>query len=735
MKLTDKFKQYLKKKNQTTTNNRKKVGIILFATSIGLFFLFVTRLSYIVIVGNVAGTSLAEKTKSLYQGSEVVKAKRGTIYDRNGIAIAEDATSYSVYAILSKSYVSGKKNLYAEEKNFDKLAKILNEQLGIDQNEAVQTLEKGLKEERWQVEFGSQGSKMTLEKKTAIEEAMKKEGIAGLYFTDHPSRMYPNGIFSSHFIGYALAENEENDSSGLVGKTGLEAAYDDVLSGTDGKIVYQKDNNQNPLPGTVAESVAAVDGKDIYTTIDSRIQSYLETLMDKVFKEYKPEDLTATLMNAKTGEIEAMAQRPTYDPDDLSTIKTWQNLLVEDNYEPGSTMKVLTTAAAIDQGIFDENETFTPSPDGLKLYDATINDWDFGQKGTLTMRQALSWSSNIGMVTLEQRMTDRWQQYLQQFGFGRSTYSGLPNENTGIMPENNPVSQAMTSFGQAIGVTNFQMMQAFTAVANNGTMVKPQYISKIVDNETGEETVTQPEVVGHPITEQAATKVREYMRDVVESENYGSAYGVYSVPGYNISAKTGTAQVADPKTGKYLSGDSNYLYSIVEMVPSEDPEYILYLTIKLPEHHDSEALAKIANPLMKRVMDLKKATLEETATENSQKVTVNDYRKLDTTTAATDVQKIGLAPVVLGDGKTVIDQSVDSGSKVLPGERLLLLTDSDKIYMPDTTTWSKADLVKLGNMLDVDVKFEGDGYCVSQSLASYEEITDQTITFKLSENE
>ena len=159
MKLTDKFKQYLKKKNQTTTNNRKKVGIILFATSIGLFFLFVTRLSYIVIVGNVAGTSLAEKTKSLYQGSEVVKAKRGTIYDRNGIAIAEDATSYSVYAILSKSYVSGKKNLYAEEKNFDKLAKILNEQLGIDQNEAVQTLEKGLKEERWQVEFGSQGSK------------------------------------------------------------------------------------------------------------------------------------------------------------------------------------------------------------------------------------------------------------------------------------------------------------------------------------------------------------------------------------------------------------------------------------------------------------------------------------------------------------------------------------------------------------------------------------------------
>ncbi|WP_301399205.1 penicillin-binding transpeptidase domain-containing protein, partial [Enterococcus spodopteracolus] len=137
-------------------------------------------------------------------------------------------------------------------------------------------------------------------------------------------------------------------------------AYNDVLSGTDGEIVYQKDNNQNPLPGTVAETVAAVDGKDVYTTIDSRIQSYLETLMDSVFKENKPENLTANLMDAKTGEIIAMAQRPTYNPENLDSINDWQNLLVEDNYEPGSTMKILTTAAAIDQGIFNENETFTP---------------------------------------------------------------------------------------------------------------------------------------------------------------------------------------------------------------------------------------------------------------------------------------------------------------------------------------------------------------------------------------
>lgn len=731
MKLTDKFKQYLKKNNQTTTNNRKKVGIILFATSIGLFFLFVTRLSYIVIVGDVAGTSLAEKTKNLYEGSEVIKAKRGTIYDRNGIPIAEDVTSYSIYAVLNQNYKDGKKNLFAEKANFNKLGKILSDVLSIDQETAVNTLEEGLEQQLWRVSFGSKGNNITLEQKNAIEDAMEKEGIAGFHFDSHPARLYPNGVFSSHFIGYAVAND---DDTGLVGKTGLEAAYNDVLSGTDGEIVYQKDNNQNPLPGTVAETVAAVDGKDVYTTIDSRIQSYLETLMDSVFKENKPENLTANLMDAKTGEIVAMAQRPTYNPENLDSINDWQNLLVEDNYEPGSTMKILTTAAAIDQGIFNENETFTPSPDGMKLYDATINDWDFGQKGTLTMRQALSWSSNIGMVTLEQRMADRWQQYLKEFGFGRSTYSGLPNENTGITPEDNPVSQAMTSFGQAIGVTNFQMMQAFTSVANNGTMLKPQFISKIVDGNTGEETVTQPEEVGHPITKEAATEVREYMRDVVESENYGSAYGVYELPGYNISAKTGTAQVADPTTGKYLSGGTNYLYSVVLMFPSEEPEYILYLTIKLPEKHESTVLGEIANPLMKRVMDLKNSALEDSTTSGSE-TTVGDYRNLDTESAATDVQKAGLTPVVIGDGEKVIAQSVDSGTSIMPGRRVLLITDSDKYYMPDTTSWSKADLIKFGSLLNVDVSFEGDGYCTKQSVEPYTELSGQSIKFTLSENE
>ncbi|HAQ1362478.1 TPA: penicillin-binding protein [Enterococcus faecium] len=730
MSLKNKIRRFMEKKNLNPMNNRKKVGIILFATSIGLFFLFAVRFSYIVIGGHVAGTSLAEKTKQLYQGSEVVKAKRGTIYDRNGVALAEDASSYSIKAILSKTYTSGDKKLYVEEKNFDKIAEILHKNLSIDKKDALNILEDGAKKELYQVEFGSYGKNISQETKQNIEADMKKEGVAGLYFVDHQARMYPNGVFSSHFIGYAVPDKDEN---GLVGKLGLESAYNDILSGKDGKIIYQKDNFQNPLPGTVAEEEKAVDGQDIYTTLDSRLQSYLETLMDQVNEEYQPEELTAVLMKAKTGEILAMGQRPTFNPETMEGLTgkdaIWRNFLVQDSYEPRSTMKVFTTAAAIEEGEFNENETFQSGK--IQVEDATINDHDFGEKGVLTMRQALSWSSNVGMVILEQRLGGRWYNYLQKLGFGQSTHSGLDDEVNGALPTLNIVDRAMSAYGQAVGVTNFQMMKAFTSIANNGTMIQPRYISKVVDPQTGEERTTQTEVLGQPFSKETTEKVREYMRDVVESENYGSAYGVYSVPGYNVSAKTGTAQIASD-TGGYQTGDTAYLYSIVEMVPSEDPDYVLYLTMKHPKTYDRMALAKIANPLMKRAMDFKETEEDSDTETKTEKVSVADYRNLEADVAAADAQKSGLQPVVIGNGKKVQKQSTANGDQLISGEKLILYTGGDKL-MPDVTGWSKADIMKLGKILGIEVSFDGDGYCVKQELAPYEKITEDKLSFTLEE--
>lgn len=723
------LKRKIRKKNLTPMNNRKKVGVILFATSIGLFFLFAVRMIYVVAGGHVAGTSLKVKTEELYHGGEVVKAKRGTIFDRNGEVIAEDATSYSIYAILSESYVNGNEKLYAQEKNFDDLASILNKYLGIKEKSALKTLKSGLNSDGtskyYQVEFGNKGKNISEETKQNIEDAMKKDKVKGLYFTEHTDRMYPNGNFASHFIGYAQPDKKES----LVGMMGVEAAYDDVLKGKDGKVVYQKDENQRPIPGSIAEEKKAVNGEDIYTTLDAGLQSYLETLMDKVSSEAKPTEMTAMLMQAKTGDILAMSQRPTFNPETkegLGEEDAWRNFLVEDSYEPGSTMKVFTTSAAVNEGIFNENESYVSGK--IQVADATINDWDLGKKGILTMRQALSWSSNVGMVKLEERLGDRWPEYVKRFGFGQSTYSGLPGETKGTLPTSNIVDQAMSSYGQAIGVTNFQMMRGFTAVANDGKMLQPHYIEKVSNPDTGKEIITKPEVVGEPITAETAQKVREYMRDTVESENYGSAYDQYKVPGYHISAKTGTAQIAE--NGRYLTGDTNYIYSIALMIPSEDPEYILYLTMKQPQEKQEGILGEIANPLLSRVMEFQNTETDSSEEESNTKVTVEDYRNLSTSKAAADANKRGLTAVVIGDGDKVIEQFAKPGEKVMANEHLILLTNGKK-EMPDVRGWSKADILKLTNLLDIDVSFKGDGYCTKQSIAPYAEVSKKKLKITL----
>ncbi|MGX7244081.1 peptidoglycan D,D-transpeptidase FtsI family protein [Enterococcus quebecensis] len=612
MTIKNKIKNFVKKKNLNPMNNRKKVGIILFATSIGLFFLFAFRLTYIVAVGKVAGVSLPEKTANLYQGSSVVKAKRGAILDRNGNVIAEDATSYSVYAILSETYLGEEnKKLYAQKKDFQLLADILDRNTDLTKDAALNFLNSGVNEDgsvKFQVEFGSKGKNITLETRQKIENELKQNKVSGLYFEGHPARIYPNGAFASHFIGYTGSADAEDDSKGLVGKMGIEKSYNDILSGTDGKIDYKKDVYGNPLPGTVASEKKAVDGKDIYTTLDSRIQSRLESLLDPVMEEYKPEDMTAMLMKAKTGEILAMSQRPSFNPETkegLGKDTVWRNILVEDKFEPGSTMKLFTSAAAMQEGKFNPNATFVYPAGGYKLDDRTVNDHDFGAVGPLTFRQAISWSSNVGMLTLEQAMDPTgkvWRSYLEKFGFGKSTNSGLAGESSGELPGDNWVDLAMSSFGQAVSVTNFQMMQAYTSIANDGSMLKPQYISKIVDKDTGEEKVTKPEKVGQPvITPQAASDIRTYMIDTVEDPTYGIAHDVYSVPGYHVGVKTGTAQI----TGEngYMAGLTDYTYSVVEFVPADNPEYILYLTMKKPQTYTRDALAKIANPLMQVVMD------------------------------------------------------------------------------------------------------------------------------------
>lgn len=623
-----KWQNFLNERWLEPWKNRRNVGKLLLIATLFTFSVFILRFMYIVGVGKVSGTSLDQRTQELYQGSSVVQAKRGTIYDRNGVAIAEDATSYSLFAVLDNEYLGladpktkEKEKLYVQDKDKETIVSVLNKYLELDKKETLARL--NLKKnddgvEIKQVEFGKKGRGISLEVKNQIEKALEKKKIKGLYFNAHPARMYPNGIFSPYLIGYAALVDQDNEDAGLTGKMGIELSENKTLSGTDGKIRFQKDKYQNAQPGSTVVEKEAIDGSDIYTTLDSTLQLRLEDLMTQVYEEYGPEDMTATLMEAKTGKILAASQRPAFNPETLEGLDDkgkWENLLVETPFEPGSTMKVFTVAAAIESGVFKEKDTFMSGH--IDIDDASINDWKPEGVGQITYRQALAWSSNVGMVRLQQMMDLRWLDYVQKFGFTKGTNSGLYAEHKGSIQSDTTVDRAMTAYGQAIAVTPFQMLQGFTAISNDGKMLKPQVISKVVNKE-GKEKVVEPEVVGEPIKASTAKKVREMMVDVTEDEIYGTGRGYYKIDGYHVAAKTGTAQISE--NGSYLS--DQYLHSVVQMAPADDPQYVMYVTMRKPPLgvQAEEIIAKISNALLKRALEfdtssVKKET-ETTANEN-----------------------------------------------------------------------------------------------------------------------
>lgn len=636
--------------------NRKKVGIFLFCATLLVFTVFICRFIYIVGVGKVGNTSLGQRTQELYQGSSVVQAKRGTIYDRNGVPLAEDATSYSLYAVLDKEYLGladpktkEKEKLYIQDKDVDVVAEVLNKYLEIDKKDVLERL--GQKKNKdgetiKQVEFGKKGRGISLEIKNKIEGTLKAKNIKGIYFNSHPARMYPNGIFSPYLIGYAALKDQDDEDAGLTGKMGIELAKNDVLSGTDGEIRFQKDKYQNPQPGSTVVEKEAVDGADIYTTLDSTLQLRLEDLLTQSYEEYGQEDIIAMLMEAKTGRILAASQRPVFNPETLEGLDDkgeWKNLLLEQPFEPGSTMKIFTVAAAIETGVFNENDTFISGE--VQVDDAVINDHIPEGVGRITYRQALAWSSNVGMVNLQRMMDLRWLDYVEKFGFTKATDSGLYAEHAGSVQSKTSVDRAMSAYGQAIAVTPFQMMQGFTAISNDGKMLKPQYISKIVSQDGKEKTV-EPEIVSEPIKESTAKKVREMMVDVTEDEVYGTGENFYKIDGYHVAAKTGTAQISE--NGVYLA--DQYLYSVVQMAPAENPEYIMYVTMKKPPlgAQAEELIAKISNSLLKRALEFdttvqpevtKKAdeTKESTEKESSE----TDSETTATTAASEEDEDLG----------------------------------------------------------------------------------------------
>ncbi|HEU7533004.1 TPA: penicillin-binding protein PBP2X [Streptococcus pneumoniae] len=729
MKWTKRVIRYATKNRKSPAENRRRVGKSLSLLSVFVFAVFLVNFAVIIGTGTRFGTDLAKEAKKVHQTTRIVPAKRGTIYDRNGVPIAEDATSYNVYAVIDENYKSATgKILYVEKTQFNKVAEVFHKYLDMEESYVREQLSQpNLK----QVSFGAKGNGITYANMMAIKKDLKDASVEGIDFTTSPNRSYPNGQFASSFIGLAQLHENEDGSKSLLGTSGMESSLNSILAGKDGIITYEKDRLGNIVPGTEQVSQQTVDGKDVYTTLSSPLQSFMETQMDAFLEKVKGKYMTATLVSAKTGEILATTQRPTFNADTKEGITedfVWRDILYQSNYEPGSAMKVMTLASSIDNNTFPSGEYFNSSE--FKIADATTRDWDVNEGlttgGMMTFLQGFAHSSNVGMSLLEQKMGDAtWLDYLKRFKFGVPTRFGLTDEYAGQLPADNIVSIAQSSFGQGISVTQTQMLRAFTAIANDGVMLEPKFISAIYDTNNQSVRKSQKEIVGNPVSKEAASTTRNHMILVGTDPLYGTMYNHYTgkpiitVPGQNVAVKSGTAQIADEKNGGYLVGSTNYIFSAVTMNPAENPDFILYVTVQQPEHYSGIQLGEFANPILERAVAMKDSlNLQSTAKTLDQVTNQSAYampsiKDISPGDLAEELRRNLVQPIVVGTGTKIKETSVEEGKNLAPNQQVLLL--SDKVEeIPDMYGWKKETAETFAKWLDIELEFEGSGSIVQK---------------------
>lgn len=683
--------------------NRNVVGRLLQISMAFVFLLFVGRFLYLSISKTIAGENISERVSNLYKRDEILKSVRGAIYDNSGNVIAEDSHSFTLYAILDKSSLDYKgKPMYVVDK--EKTAEKLSTVIPLSEKKILKYLHP--KHKAYQVEFGTAGSGISL----ATKKKIMAMHLPGIHFDETPSRLYPNGRFASHIIGIAQPFNDKKTHSiNLIGTMGIEKYFNKVLSGKDGRRIALVDAGGYQLPGGQHSYKAPINGNNIYLTIDSQLQIYLENLLDAVQNKYKPKALTAIVEDVKTGKIRAASQRPTFDPATRKGLNdNWRNILVQDSYEPGSVFKILSITAAIQEGKYNPKEYCRSG--SITFNGSTIHDWNYTGWGAIPFEQAFPRSSNIGMSILVNRLgRHTWRRYLDNYHIGKKTNITLPDENSGLINIHSQIDQAVTSFGQGITVNALQMMQVYSALANSGQMLKPQLVEKIVSS-SGKVIKRYKKIkVGKPVySQETAQTTLKLMRDVVEKE-YGTGI-TYKIPGKSIAVKTGTAQIAGIHGG-YLKGDRNYLFSVVGLTPADNPRYCIYITMKQPQimsDPPETIMSLIFKPLINRVSVSSKVDMM------GEQITIPSVKGQSREQAVRLLEKMGLYVETIGSGNKVEAQSILANTKVNPNSKIIIFTGGI-IRCPNMKGWTIKQVTQFANISKVKVEVLGKGKVYKQS--------------------
>lgn len=617
-------------------NSRMKVLLLIF---VSLLLLIIIKVFYVQVFEYKKLYSLS---KDLWSRDLPVEANRGLILDRNGVVLADNLTTTSL--VLVPNQIKDKKDTTT------KLAQILN----VSYDEMYKHVNKKTSIERVHPE----GRRLSYE----IADKISNLKLPGVYLVKESKRYYPYGNLLSHTLGYVGIDNQ--------GLSGLELQYDKYLTGESGAIKYFSDAKGNKL-NLSDVYLEPQDGMNLQLTIDINIQKSIERELNNIVDMFEPDMALAIVMNPNTGEIYGMGSRPDYDPNNYQNYNQQvlsRNLPIWATYEPGSTQKIITTSAAVEEKVVDLDNDLFYDNGSVKVDTAKIKCWKAGGHGQQTFMEVLQNSCNPGFVKMGQLLgKDRLFSYLDKFGFGAKTGVDLSGEGKGIifpLSKVGNVELATTAFGQGISVTPIQQVTAVSAVVNGGKLYQPYILKSISEKETGNIIKkNSKKFIRQTISKETSNTMRRALENVVAKGGGKAAY----IDGYRIGGKTGTAQKVE--NGVYLV--NNYIMSFMAVVPSNNPEAVLYLAIDNPKH-TAMLSSYTTTPIARRILldiiealDIKKQDSQiEKEKEWSDKTIYEVPNVVGMTKKEAKKSLENFTVEYAGTGDKVVSQSPEAGTRV-----------------------------------------------------------------------
>ncbi|MBP3852945.1 MAG: penicillin-binding protein, partial [Erysipelotrichaceae bacterium] len=567
-----------------------------------------------------------------------------------------------------------------------------------------------------------------LDKET--KEKIEKLKLPGIHFIDATNRNYPTTPFSSNLIGFA---SYDEDKQRIEGKVGLEKSLDKLLGGQDGHVQYQQTVTGEVLPGTTVVQKESEDGDNIVLTIDANLQATVESQMKATMENNNAESAWCVVMEVRTGKILAWASYPTFDQNKHLKIPSYIDIISESTYEPGSVMKSFTYATAIDTGVYEGDEMFragafaynydkkehkivrtTGGTDYPIITDALGADF-----GTITFDQGLALSSNVGICELMSNYINykEFGKYMDRFGFFKATDIPYVNEVNGMKNLEMPMAYLNSGFGQSSSITILQLCQAYTAIFNDGRMMRPYVVDSIIDSQTGE-VVKQhnPKQAGQPISKKTAEKVRKLMAGVMET---GATGDKFQMPGVDLIAKTGTGQIYDAETGQY--DEDKYTSSIMAAAPGDRPEVMVYWGMVSTNYinYSAEPFQTIMQSALVAEgisgADYSHDDSGDTVEQwESYEMPAISNHSLDY--AKQQLKGKDVHVVTIGNGDNVINQYPNQGDIVNSNDKVFVVTDGTTIKMPDMTGWTRKDITAFWQLTGISIETDGYGKVKEQNI-------------------